>query len=96
LPDGLSGIFFSQGLDRFLLICPTGQFVAAMPQHRHCERSEAIHSAARGEMDCFVAALLAMTGNDIGELRPPTLEWRVAPCDIGKLTAPGGGSGGYQ
>ena len=24
LPDGLSGIFFSRGLDRFLLICPTG------------------------------------------------------------------------
>jgi hypothetical protein len=28
---------------------------------RHCERSEAIHGAASGEMDCFVAALLAMT-----------------------------------
>jgi hypothetical protein len=28
------------------------------PQH-HCERSEAIHSAANGEMDCFAA--LAMT-----------------------------------
>src|SRR5207245_5404065 len=27
--------------------------------HRHCERSEAIHSAARGQMDCFAA--LAMT-----------------------------------
>jgi hypothetical protein len=24
LPDGLSGIFFSKGLDRFLLICPSG------------------------------------------------------------------------
>jgi len=29
-------------------------------QHRHCERSEAIHLAAR-RMDCFVASLLAMT-----------------------------------
>ena len=28
---------------------------------RHCERSEAIHAAASGGMDCFVAALLAMT-----------------------------------
>ncbi|MGY4256559.1 hypothetical protein ACVI1L_003627 [Bradyrhizobium sp. USDA 4516] len=28
---------------------------------RHCERSEAIHRATRGEMDCFVASLLAMT-----------------------------------
>src|SRR6185437_9319133 len=31
---------------------------------RHCERSEAIHSAACGEMDCFVASLLAMTAAD--------------------------------
>jgi hypothetical protein len=36
--------------------------MAPVRQHiRHCERSEAIHSAA-GEMDCFVAPLLAMTG----------------------------------
>src|SRR5882672_7039090 len=28
---------------------------------RHCERSEAIHLAAQGRMDCFVASLLAMT-----------------------------------
>jgi hypothetical protein len=28
---------------------------------RHCERSEAIHCAASGQMDCFVASLLAMT-----------------------------------
>ncbi len=28
---------------------------------RHCERSEAIHLTACGGMDCFVAALLAMT-----------------------------------
>jgi hypothetical protein len=28
---------------------------------RHCERSEAIHLAASGDMDCFVASLLAMT-----------------------------------
>ena len=29
--------------------------------HRHCERSEAIHRATSGDMDCFVASLLAMT-----------------------------------
>jgi hypothetical protein len=28
---------------------------------RHCERSEAIHFADCGGMDCFVASLLAMT-----------------------------------
>ena len=28
---------------------------------RHCERSEAIHRAASGDVDCFVASLLAMT-----------------------------------
>src|SRR6185369_1740583 len=28
---------------------------------RHCERSEAIHRAAKARMDCFVASLLAMT-----------------------------------
>ena len=42
--------------------------VEAMPRDsegsqffRHCERSEAIHLAASGGMDCFVASLLAMT-----------------------------------
>jgi hypothetical protein len=31
-------------------------------RHRHCERSEAIHcSTCDGAVDCFVAALLAMT-----------------------------------
>jgi hypothetical protein len=33
---------------------------------RHCERSEAIHAAASGGMDCFVAALLAMTATNTG------------------------------
>jgi hypothetical protein len=28
-----------------------------MASHRHCERSEAIHSLRRGGMDCFVALL---------------------------------------
>jgi hypothetical protein len=28
LPDGSTGIFLSEGLDRFLPICPSGQFVA--------------------------------------------------------------------
>ena len=35
-----------------------------LPPHRHCERSEAIHSAACGDVDCFVASLLAMTGEN--------------------------------
>jgi hypothetical protein len=35
--------------------------LGSAPGRRHCERSEAIHRAARGDMDCFVAALLAMT-----------------------------------
>jgi hypothetical protein len=30
-------------------------------ERRHCERSEAIHSTAQRDMDCFVALLLAMT-----------------------------------
>jgi hypothetical protein len=29
LPDGLSGIFFARGLDRFLVICPSGQLVTS-------------------------------------------------------------------
>jgi hypothetical protein len=29
---------------------------------RHCERSEAIHRGSKESVDCFVAALLAMTG----------------------------------
>jgi hypothetical protein len=28
LPDGASGIFFREGLDRLLVICPSGYFVA--------------------------------------------------------------------
>jgi hypothetical protein len=40
---------------------PTGSVKQSVPL-RHCERSEAIHLAARKErMDCFVASLLAMT-----------------------------------
>jgi hypothetical protein len=30
--------------------------------HRHCEQSEAIHKDRGCVLDCFVAALLAMTG----------------------------------
>jgi hypothetical protein len=50
LPDGLSGIFLRSGLDRFLLICPWGCFVAAArielslraPQSSFVERIEPI------------------------------------------------------
>src|SRR5438093_794620 len=40
-----------------LPVVPFGR--ARLPPHRHCERSEAIHSAACGDVDCF--ASLAMT-----------------------------------
>jgi hypothetical protein len=36
-PDGESGIFFEEGLDKFLLICPSGQLVAPLSPHRHGE-----------------------------------------------------------
>jgi hypothetical protein len=32
-----------------------------VPVVRHCEQSEAIHACRTRDMDCFVAALLAMT-----------------------------------
>ena len=35
------------------------------PVTRHCERSEAILLCVLGEMDCFVASLLAMTGKQL-------------------------------
>ena len=35
--------------------------LAEAPIIRHCERSEAIQKAEKQELDCFVAALLAMT-----------------------------------
>src|SRR5258708_4876356 len=41
--------------------------------NRHCERSEAIDGSARRSMDCFVAALLAMTGFS----RPQRLQHEV-------------------
>ena len=77
LPDGESEIFFSGGLDRFLLrrlICPSGRFVArAYPKSslrangsRECAPDdrlrEAIHSAACGEMDCFRLRSLSYGG----------------------------------
>jgi hypothetical protein len=31
---------------------------------RHCERSEAIHRAAKRKLDCLVATLLAMTAEE--------------------------------
>jgi hypothetical protein len=57
LPDGESGIFFEGGLDRKSLICPSGQ--RSIP----VIASEAKQSIEpqKGRMDCFVAALLAMT-----------------------------------
>jgi hypothetical protein len=47
-------------LPMLFVVCCLSSVVSRMAHHRHCERSEAIHSAA-GKMDCFVAALLAMT-----------------------------------
>ena len=42
--------------------------VRAPTNSRHCERSEAIHVAARERMDCFVASLLAMTQTQLRDL----------------------------
>ena len=52
---------------------------------RHCEErsDEAIHSFRRGEMDCFVASLLAMTTNTASRsrdtIRPSFAENLVPP-----------------
>src|SRR5882672_10802249 len=40
-----------------------GSMPVARGLARHCARSEAIHLSAHGAMDCFVAALLAMTAS---------------------------------
>jgi hypothetical protein len=40
---------------------------ALMPDHRHCERSEAIQCNKK-ELDCFVASLLAMTRDTVSGL----------------------------
>ena len=45
--------------------------------NRHCERSEAIHAAASGEMDCFAA--LAMTENTSP---PPAVVRRRGNCGL--------------
>jgi len=47
LPDGESGIFFRERAGQLFLICLSCCFCVALAQlSRHCERSEAIHSAA--------------------------------------------------
>src|SRR6185312_15618452 len=43
--------------------------------HRHCERSEAIHFAACGDMDCFVAIAPRNDGDSAGVPDTPHL-WR--------------------
>src|SRR5205085_5432570 len=40
------------------------------PLRRHCERSEAIQSQLHRGLDCFVATLLAMTGEEAGHPPP--------------------------
>ncbi len=50
--------------------------MSSPPQHRHCERSEAIQHSRAGKQDCFVAALLALT---IKEVNPGTND-RHAPA----------------
>jgi hypothetical protein len=40
-----------------------------LPPHRHCERSEAIHGAACGEMDCFVASLPCANASRLSQAR---------------------------
>ena len=41
---------------------------------RHCERSEAIQCGVRGQLDCRVASLLAMTAN----IHPPYRLWTTS------------------
>jgi hypothetical protein len=43
------------------MVVSHGLRIPALFPPRHCERSEAIHGTASGDMDCFVASLLAMT-----------------------------------
>src|SRR6266516_5458325 len=55
--------------------CPTRRNrLAKAKGNRHCERSEAIHGAAIGEMDCF--ATLAMTRSTKREFRYVFVEIR--------------------
>jgi hypothetical protein len=56
LPDALSGIFFATALDRFLLICPTGCYVAPVSPHRHCERSDSSAEARRAKAEAIQSA----------------------------------------
>jgi hypothetical protein len=44
LPDGATGIFLSEGLDRLLVICPSCQFVAVFVVAR---APEAVHAPPR-------------------------------------------------
>jgi hypothetical protein len=58
---------------------------------RHCERSEAIHSR-EGGMDCFVAALLAMTAGPSswpGLSRPSTSSLIRTSQDVDARDKPG-------
>ena len=45
LPDGLRGIFFATGLDRFWVICPTGCLAAPGRQDYACTRGDAFFSS---------------------------------------------------
>src|SRR6201996_8885588 len=64
LRSTLSMSMTAQGVPYSLaILAARGVVIGATPvQHsRHCERSEAIHSSAYGDVDCFVASLLATT-----------------------------------
>src|SRR6195952_5419087 len=47
LPDGASGIFLREGLDRLLVICPSGYFVAAGRDNCACVESRSSRCADR-------------------------------------------------
>jgi hypothetical protein len=102
LPDGESEIFFAAGLDRFLsqrLICPSGRFVtraypkSSLRANGSRERApddrlrEAIHSAACGEMDCFVAVAPRNDGLPGGA---------NLPCPVGCVSSPSPRSYGVE
>jgi hypothetical protein len=51
---------------------------------RHCERNEAIHSAASGEVDCFVASLPCTNASRLSQ----AMTW-IWPRDLAALIARG-------
>src|SRR5690242_3621234 len=56
------------------------------PNPRHCERSEAIHRAARGHMDCFVA--FAPRNDDCEAVVAYSITWSALASKVGGSASP--------